>query len=490
MKLPKINKEQIVSLLVLYLSAILSVFLFKYLIPKGHFWIYALPFVFFGAYFFLVKPDWLILTLVFLTPLSIEFGQEKLGFSIDIPTEPILVLLMLWFFFRLFFYGKADKTMLRHPISIAIILSLTWMLITVFFSELPIVSVKYFFSRLWFVSVFYFLALELFKSYNHLKRYFWAFGISLVIVILITTIKHSFYGFDRKAGIWVVGPFFNDHTIYSAVISLIAPMFLAWALNTKASIQSRLIGLAFFAINIAGILFSYSRASWVSFFAGLGVFFLMYFKVKAKYVLPILALVIIGVFSFQKEIQIALEKNQQESSGDFMEHFKSISNVTSDASNLERINRWKSAIKLWEERPVTGWGPGTYQFVYAPYQVSEDLTIISTNIGDVGNAHSEYLGPLAETGLPGLIFYSLIVIITLITGIRLNHKLKDKEARLIAIGCLAGLFTYFVHGFLNNFLDTDKASALFWGLIAILVALDAYHPDKKENKNTNPDLTN
>lgn len=482
MKLPKINTNTLLSLLVLYGTALSAILLFGYLIPKSHYWIYAFPLLFFGAYFFLVKPDWLLLTLVFLTPLSIEFGGEHLGFAIDVPTEPIIVFMMGWYFFRLFSNGKVDLVMLKHPVTLAIIGSLIWMLISAFFSELPLVSAKFFLSRLWFVTVFYFLAIELFKSYAHLKRYFWAFGISLVIVILVTTFRHSLLGFERKAGIWVVGPFFNDHTVYSAVISIIAPLFLALFLNSNESFKKRLISLAFFGVCVAGILFSYSRASWVSFAAGLGLLFLLYFKVKARYVIPILILAGFGIFSFQHEIQIALEKNQQESSGDFLEHFKSISNVTSDASNLERINRWKSAIRLWEERPITGWGPGTYQFVYAPYQVSEDLTIISTNVGDVGNAHSEYLGPLAESGMPGMVLFSLIVIFTMITGIKLNHKLQNKEARLIAIGCLAGLFTYFVHGFLNNFLDTDKASVLFWGFIAIIVALDVYHPEKKQKE--------
>jgi hypothetical protein len=32
-----------------------------------------------------------------------------------------------------------------------------------------------------------------------------------------------------------------------------------------------------------------------------------------------------------------------------------------------------------------------------------------------------------------------------------------------------------VHGFLNNFLDTDKASVPFWGFTAIIVAIDLFH---------------
>jgi hypothetical protein len=39
---------------------------------------------------------------------------------------------------------------------------------------------------------------------------------------------------------------------------------------------------------------------------------------------------------------------------------------------------------------------------------------------------------------------------------------------------ILGLITYYIHGILNNFLDTDKASAPFWGYTAIIVALDIY----------------
>jgi len=45
-----------------------------------------------------------------------------------------------------------------------------------------------------------------------------------------------------------------------------------------------------------------------------------------------------------------------------------------------------------------------------------------------------------------------------------------------------GLSTYFIHGFLNNFLDTDKASVPVWGFMAMLVALEVYHK-KEEKKN-------
>ena len=40
---------------------------------------------------------------------------------------------------------------------------------------------------------------------------------------------------------------------------------------------------------------------------------------------------------------------------------------------------------------------------------------------------------------------------------------------LWALSLYLGLLTYFIHGVLNNYLDTDKASAPFWGFLAMLV---------------------
>jgi O-antigen ligase len=127
---------------------------------------------------------------------------------------------------------------------------------------------------------------------------------------------------------------------------------------------------------------------------------------------------------------------------------------------------------MFREKPVLGWGPGTYMFKYAPYQFSYERTEISTNSGDLGNAHSEYLGPLAESGLFGSLSFLAVVIASIYYAMRLYRNTKDKNTKIIILSVLIGLVTYYVHGILNNFLDTDKLSALFWGFTAIIVALD------------------
>ena len=98
-----------------------------------------------------------------------------------------------------------------------------------------------------------------------------------------------------------------------------------------------------------------------------------------------------------------------------------------------------------------------------PYQRSEHRTIISTNNADMGNAHSEYLGPLAEQGLPGSLIIVLLLWLITDMGFRIHAHLRhrDRWAALWALSIYLGILTYFIHGVLNNYLDTDKASAPF-----------------------------
>jgi O-antigen ligase len=239
-----------------------------------------------------------------------------------------------------------------------------------------------------------------------------------------------------------------------------------------------LISMAFVILTV-GLVLSYTRAAWISIIGAAGILALMLLRVKLRTILMALPFAGLLLFLSWEDIQVSLQRNKQESSDKLEEHVGSISNVSSDASNLERLNRWNCAWEMFKERPVLGWGPGTYQFVYAPFQRSKDRTIISTNQGDGGNAHSEYLGPLCEQGVLGMTL--VIALILMVSGLafRLFQELHNRDLRVIIAMAYLGLTTYYIHGVLNNYLDTDKASIPFWGFTAILVAIDLYHRPKQ-----------
>lgn len=439
----------------------------------------------------LLAMDKLLLFIVFCTPLSINLQDLDVGLGLSLPTEPIMFGIMLLFIIRLLHEGKFDGQVMRHPVTIAILINLTWIFITCITSEMPVISFKFLVSRLWFLICFYFLATQLFKNLANVRRFIWLYILPLTGVIFYTVYQHSLFGFSQEAANWVMSPFYNDHTAYGAVLAMFYPLLIFFMFNRRFSISSRIVAVIFFVIFTIALIFSYTRAAYVSLFAAGALYLVYLLRIKLSVILLSAAAVAVFILSFGNELLMKLEKNRQDSSDDFAKHLQSVSNISSDASNLERLNRWNSAFRMFEERPFFGWGPGTYSFQYAPFQLSADKTIISTNAGDKGNAHSEYIGPLTESGVLGALTFMYIVATIIWTGSRLYHRLKEREMKNLVLAVLLGLVTYFVHGFLNNFLDTDKASVPVWGFTAMLVVIDIYHSrvkslmQEKGNGNTN-----
>ena len=401
-----------------------------------------------------------------------ELQITGLGMNMALPTEPILFGLMILFILKLLQKGTFDKRIITHPITIAILLNVCWIAITCIPSIRPLVSLKFLISRIWLLATFYFIISNLFKDRKNIEFFFWLYTSGLAIVIAYTLVMHSFNGFDQKSANWIMNPFFSDHTSYGAAIAFVFPFIVYKCFDKKIFGSLRILLFGLFLFFTIALVLSYTRAAWLSVIGAAGVYVVLKFKIK-WWVLGIVSLFftvfIIGMWS---TISATLEGNKQDSSSNLQEHVSSMSNVNSDASNLERFNRWNSAVEMFKERPVFGWGPGVYAFEYAPFQRTIDKTIISTNSGDGGNAHSEYLGPLAESGIIGSLSMLMIVLTTLYTAIRLYKKSTDNKVKSLVMVSILGLISYYLHGGLNNFLDTDKISCLFWGLTAAIVVLD------------------
>ncbi|MGB0175890.1 MAG: O-antigen ligase family protein [Owenweeksia sp.] len=448
-----------------------------------HFWGLLIPFGLALVAFIVLSLDKAVLFLVLATPLSVFYYNEEMRIGFSVPTEPILFGITILFILKLMYMGTYDLKVVRHPLSLAILFNLMWMVMTTITSEMPFVSVKYVIARIWFLSVFFYLMSQIFRQRKKITMFFWLYMTTLSIAAIYTLYMHYQFDFTRQAGTWVMFPFFKEHTVYGAILAMYIPIAFVFAFIYRHSLNLRVLGFVFFSLLSVAVIFSFTRAAWVSIAVAIAVMLLIVFRVR-KEILLIMAIIGIGfLISAGDDLLSRFEKNDQVSSDNLTEHVESISNISSDVSNLERINRWKSAFRMFRERPIMGFGPGTYMFQYASYQKPSEKTIISTNAGDLGNAHSEYIGPLAESGVLGMLSVFAIVLITMITGIRVYYRLTDYNLKIIALAALMGLVTYWTHGFLNNFLDMDKAACPVWGFSALLVILDQYYinePDKSE----------
>jgi len=434
-------------------------------------------------YILFFRVDILIYLMAFITPFSIIIKNNQINLGLSMPSELIMIALTLLFLFRILYDIKLDRKILKHPISIVIYFYLIWLLITSITSEIPIVSFKFLASKIWFIVSSYFVVIQLIKDdVNNAIKFFNCYAVGLAIIVLITTIRHAGMGFSEDSGHWVMSPFYNDHTAYGAILAFFLPISIGFFFLPENNKWKKTGYLILSIIFIVGFYLSFSRAAWISFIIAAGVWVVLKLRIKFSWFIVGISSLFILFYFFSDDLLYKMSRNSQDSSGNFVEQVQSISNISTDASNVERINRWVAAKGMIIERPIVGWGPGTYQFVYAPFQKGKYKTIISTNFGTGGNAHSEYIGPWAETGTVGLFVILALVILILYYGIRTYIRIKDTKLRLLSLTFSLSLITYFIHGGLNNFLDTDKLSLPFWASFAVIVVLNSLYLNKNKEE--------
>lgn len=435
---------------------------------------YAIPFGLLALYTAVFHTRFTFFLIIAATPLSVNIEEYTDSFGLFIPTEPLLLITL----FMLLLQGLRTKVfpdyLKNSALYWVILVYFSWLFVTSITSTNPVASFKFLLVRCWFIVPMLFYGAGILTSKKAIWLFLWLFVSGMIAAILFTLVVHAGYRFGEKESHWVMWPFFKDHTIYGAMVAFVVPLIMGMIWSKKHSPLIQFVLYSFFIISLLGLYFSYTRAAQLSLVLGGGVYLLIRFKIKFSWVASAFGAGLIFIWFSWDSIQQELARNKFEHTTENIgERFQSAANVTTDASNLERINRWSCAIEMFKERPLVGFGPGTYAFEYARFQDPENLTIISTNFGTLGNAHSEYLGPLSETGLPGMLIVFVMVGIMFYLGIDLYQRwpAEDKEVRTIIMALIIALCSYFIHAFLNNYLDTDKAAVPVWSICAIFVAL-------------------
>jgi hypothetical protein len=78
------------------------------------------------------------------------------------------------------------------------------------------------------------------------------------------------------------------------------------------------------------------------------------------------------------------------------------------AAGSHRYQYWAAALHAFESKPLTGIGPGTYQFYWAQHGSIYEF---------IRNAHSLYLETLAETGVVGFVLIAGFLLVLLGAGV-------------------------------------------------------------------------
>lgn len=413
----------------------------------------------------IVKKNWvknLFLLLAFVLPLSSNFSIG--GLDLMLPAEWIIGVLTLVLLFDIL-NKKNYQLILKNPLPALWIISFVLPLIL---SSIFMVSLKFTLLNGVFVLTFFYGTLRFGKGevLKWLKLYFVAF----FLAVLWGGYQFLNFDFNPDTISGIFKPFYYSNTYVGATAALLSGFALG-----SGRVDKRYFVLAIVALAI--IIFSESRAALISFMVMLIAYLFSFFSLKIRLILPALLIMIVLVFG-SKNISESFTYNKIEShnpDANIFEETLSVTNVQSDVSNIERLNRWLSAIRMFQDKPHWGFGPGTYQFTYIPFQEPKLMNRLSVrnpdNIpkGSGGSAHSELLLQLSENGWPSTAIFIIIFLVWVYRG-----YLSIGELQIKRLPFFLGLITYAFHMNVNNFLNQPGFAFLFWTFGALLMRPDLF----------------
>jgi O-antigen ligase len=132
----------------------------------------------------------------------------------------------------------------------------------------------------------------------------------------------------------------------------------------------------------------------------------------------------------------------------------------SNASSAERIYLWKAALDQWSQRPLMGWGPGTYAKTAGPFKAPYAQFVRypgkPEGFKTTGHCHNLYLMVALQTGIVGLLlFLAFVAAVVRQAWLQPDPVLKWGVLAALAAFLAGGLFEY-------NGGDVEVAMLLFF----------------------------
>lgn len=244
----------------------------------------------------------------------------------------------------------------------------------------------------------------------------------------------------------------------SALLASLIPIATIIALDKSFAKNLRLMAGISLACMLLGAIFGLkSRALWLILFLFLP--FIVYpYAQNSKKVLCLFAVLVFATGTF-------FATNVR-----FQNRLKSSFNITTDASNTDRLWLWKSSLNMFKEHPLTGVGLGNYRFAYKKkYQLPE------IKQKHLSHAHNNWMHIAADAGLPGVLGYSIFTLGILWSSFK-NWLKNSSPYDLMLFYAWAGFSAY---GLVDLTADASISVKLLCFLSGIVVCMRQCRKEEK-----------
>jgi len=287
--------------------------------------------------------------------------------------------------------------------------------------------------------IFYILFINLVDSEKKLK-----IVIYCLLAFMVISILYSLFQLYTGLGGSAIELLANrmrglggDPNIFAARIIFIIPFSFLMIFHSK-SVWTKIFFAGILGVLIAGIAFSLSRGGALSLAVVILILLFMKRKIKLVWIFGLLMLIFIVIFL----------------PGEFWERINSLSNINLGMSMRNRLRLAKSALTLFTENPFLGAGLGNFivlsnKFVYI-HQV----------------AHNTFLEVAAETGIPGLCSF-LLLIAAGFGNVMISKKRFLSAGKTFHALLSESVFVGFIGFLISSIFLSLETDFVFWTILSL-----------------------
>lgn len=285
----------------------------------------------------------------------------------------------------------------------------------------------------------------------------YGFALAIFAVLQSVSSEGKLYWIQTpRNGGWIYGPYVN-HNHYAGLMEMLIPIPLVIGFSHLASRKMQRLAIIAAAIMAATIFLSGSRGGMIAFLVELSVFAFFALRRNTKFrmnwIAGLFPVIVIGLLVWLggSELTNRVSTIQTE--------------TRTEISGGVRMNIVRDGLKMFRQKPILGYGLGTFPDVYPKFRSFYSEVWIN-------EAHNDYLQLLVETGALGFVVMLWFLWITYSGAAKKIFDCAEDPNGILAFAALLGCIGILVHSFVDFNLHIPANAAIFY-VLCTLAAMDS-----------------
>jgi len=293
------------------------------------------------------------------------------------------------------------------------------------------------------------------RNFRRLLAGFSSYGFlfaSFALIQGITSNEKLYWVRHPRFGGRIYGPYVN-HNHYAGLMELLLPFALVMFLSPGIRPRHKLVAALAATLMASTIFICGSRGGMLAVAVQIAVLtaVILSRRTTAKMAITV------GLF-----LVLAFASLAWLGGGELMQRMRSIpTDMQSELSGGTRLSIDRDCLRMFLQKPLTGWGFGTFADVYPQFRS------FYTNLA-IDEAHNDYLQLLVETGAVGVLVMIWFLLSVCRSGFRKLQRWPSNSEADVTLAAVVAISGILVHSFLDFNLHIPANAALFFVLCAVV----------------------